>query len=188
MAGPGSENSGRIAISHVVTDPIWSLCPWPLDVTVGESQITIPALSAAKWLVVLMAEELDPWDVVPGLCIDAEEVVTEALLNEQLEYSELRDIVLDVISMVTGRPWWIALRLVHIAKASWEAVGGELAFRGVQAQNISLAAWLDATLLVCLRSMESKDVTMFMTRLEAPPPGVETEEPEMDRASFMAMG
>jgi hypothetical protein len=80
------------------------------------------------------------------------------------------------------------LRLISVARQSWTVVGGELAFRRIDAGLVSLAAWLDAVHLIILKGMDAKDVVMFASRLEAPPPGVEVAEPVMDAGAFMAMG
>jgi hypothetical protein len=189
VAGPGSQGqSSNIRISHVVTDPTWSLRLWPLDVHIGNVAGTIPALPAADWLVVLMATDLGIWDIVPGMCPDLEDDLDEALIQGDVNVSDIRDIALEVIATVSSRPWWFTLRLIAVVTASWETIGGDLVLHGVDATKVSLGAWLDAALLLCLRAMDPKDVTMFMSQLEAAPAGEEVAELEMDRHAFLALG
>jgi hypothetical protein len=83
------------------------------------------------------------------------------------------------------------MRLIKTAMVSWEIVGGELAFRGVDAERLSVSAWLDAVLLICLRALDSTKVTMFMSQLEVPPAEeLENSSPadmEMSADAFLAL-
>jgi hypothetical protein len=187
---PGSDPSptGRVQVSHVVTDPVWCLRPWSVDVRLGSLRATIPAMPAADWLAVLMSPDLTAWDIIPGLCPGMEDQLDSAMLAGTVEYRQVHDTALEVVATVGARPWWFTLRLLSVMSASWESVGGELALSGVDAATMALGAWLDAALLTCLRGVDPKDVTMFMSRLEAPPAGEEVAEPEMSRAAFLALG
>lgn len=136
--------------------------------------------------------EFMPWDIIPGLCPDQEDEIVEELMDSSMSSAEFRDACLDVISEATGRPWWIALRLIAVASESWETVGGRLSYSSIHASQISLGAWLDAVFLICLESMPEDRITMFVSQLEAPPAGMnvgaEVEEMSMSRSSFMALG
>lgn len=193
MAGPSSATpaDSRVSVSHVVADPIWSLRPWSVNVNIGPLLGAIPAQPAADWLVILMQDDIDLFDVVPGMCGPTfEEQVTDSLLLGRIELSQIRRAALDVISSVTGRPWWFSMRLIKTAVASWEVIGGELAIRGVDAERLSISAWLDASLLICLRSIESNKITMFMSQLEIAPPeeGADQEESmTMSADTFMSL-
>ena len=193
MAGPSSATpaDSRVSVSHVVADPIWSLRPWSVNVNIGPLLGAIPAQPAADWLVILMQDDIDLFDVVPGMCGPTfEDQVTDNLLLGRIELSQIRRAALDVISSVTGRPWWFSMRLIKTAVASWEVIGGELAIRGVDAERLSISAWLDASLLICLRSIESNKITMFMSQLEIAPPeeGADQEENmTMSADTFMSL-
>jgi hypothetical protein len=149
---------------------------------------TIPPLPASAWLQVLMVDGVDLWDIVPGMCPEIEDELTSAVLDGFIPPDALRETCLDTIEMVSGRSWWFTTRLIATVAKSWEVVGGELAFRNVDASRISLGAWLDAALAVCLRALEPDKITMFMSQLDAPPFEAKVPEPEMDRAAFLAMG
>lgn len=193
-------------VPHYVTDPSASLQPWALEVELGTLTLEIPALTAADWLQVLF-QDFDIWDIIPGLCPDYADEVDEILLQGHVTLPMFRDLCLELITEATGRPWWYVLRLVGVVKGSWEIVGGELAFRGIRADELSLGAWLDAVLLICLRNLGStEDTMMFTSQLEKPPPDLENvpgtsqesdDEPDpedglrggmdMSRASFLAL-
>lgn len=159
-----------------------------MDIRLGRVVCHVPPYPAADWLAVLMTE-FTVWDLIPGMCPDEEHLVTKALLENQITVQEFRDVCLQVIATATGRPWWIAVRLSHIAAANWESVGGNLAKNSVDASRISIGQWLDAVLLLCLEGMKPEQTTMFLSQLEMPPPGFETEvkEMEMSASAFMAM-
>lgn len=152
--------------------------------------VQIPALPAAMWLATLMSDSLDVSNLFLALAPDLADALDEALFAERLSLEDYVDLAFQVIDQVAGRPWHIALRLIGSARASWDVVGAEMVFRHIDAAQVSLSAWLDAALLVMIRSMDSKDVTMFLAKLEAPPPGVdpfdEMEMPADDFAALMA--
>lgn len=185
----GASSPAPIAVPHVVNDPIASLHSWPMSVRLGPHICHIPAMNAAEWLTVLMGE-FDAWDILPGLCPEDESAIYDLLLSEQIPFIKFRNACLDVIGMAAGRPWWYALKLIAVASASWETVGGRLAYRNIKASEIPLGAWLDAVLLICLESIKPEQATMFLSQLEVAPKdmGIEVAEPEMSRSAFLAMG
>ena len=139
-----------------------------------------------------MQDDIDLFDVVPAMCGPAfEDQVTHHLLLGQIELPQIRRAALDVISSVTGRPWWFSMRLIKTVAASWEVIGGEIAMRGVDAERLSISAWLDASFLICLRSLESNKITMFVSQLEIAPPEEAAGQEEnmfMSADTFMALG
>lgn len=181
----------RVSIPNLNRDPVQSLQPWSVLVTLNGRDVNIPALSAATWLSVLMAEDLQLDDLFPGLLEgDEADWVEEQLLSGQLDLGELQDTILDILENVSARRWWIALRLVHVAKQSWSHLGAEMLMRGVDASRMSLAAWLDVLMLVAMRNIEPEQLQMFTMRLEAMPVGEESEpeEMEMSAGAFLALG
>lgn len=183
-SAPSSDNGVRVP--KLNKDPVWSLKPWPVAVTLGGLDFEIPALPAADWLAVLMKDELDLSEFLFEMIPDSE----IALFNADISIDAVYSACLDVIGLVSARNWWITLRLIGVARESWDVLGGEMIFRNVDAARISLSAWLDVLLLVILRSMDPKDTTSFTMRLEMPPEGEEVppEELEMSADQFLAMG
>jgi hypothetical protein len=155
-------------------------------VTVAGRDFEIPAMTAADWLTLLMVPNLDPFDVFPGL-LDEEGIDT--ILAGNLSMAEFEEVAVEVIATASARSWWVALRLIDVARDSWDVIGAELGLRGVDATRLSLSSWLDVLLIIVLRNMDPKDVQMFTMRLENPPQGVEegAEEPTMTAQAFMAM-
>lgn len=188
---PGAD-TGRVTVPSLNKDPVQSLQPWPVVVTCCGRELVIPTMPAVDWLAVLMTEDVNLDDAFPGLLGDEDiDWVEDQLLQGKLHLEEYRQLVLGVIETVSARKWYITLRLIDIARSSWDAIGSEMMLRGVDAARISLAAWLDILLITILRNMETKDVTMFTSRLEAPPPeetGDAVEDMEMSRSAFMALG
>lgn len=171
----------------MVTDPIASLKPWTTIVTVAGEDFEVPALPAADWLSVLMADPLVLDDALIQLAPELGEAVDEALLSGDLDFDDYLNLLLDLVSTVSGRPWFKALRLIGSMQGSWDVVGAELELRGVDAARVSLGAWLDIALVTMLKLMDEKDVPMFTLKLEAPPPGQEPDEMEMSAQDFQAL-
>jgi hypothetical protein len=181
-----SQESGRVHVPKLNKDPVWSLQPWPVVVTLAGADFEIPALSAADWLSVLMKPNMDLDDMVAAFLPEAEEL----LFTSTLSLEELHTACTDTISLVSARPWWVTMRLIHVAKESWDVLGGEMAFRQTDATTMSLAKWLDILLVVILRAMDPKDTMKFSMQLEAPPVDMETkpEDMEMSSSEFLALG
>lgn len=182
-----SSNSGRIRVPSIVTDPVASLKPWPLAVRVAGREYEVEPWSAADWLSVLMAEDLDLDDVLEVLAPDVADALYRSLLQDQVTIEDYVALGTDLITVASGRPWYKALRLIGTMSRSWDVVGAELEKRGIDASRISLGAWLDVALITMLGLMEEKDVTMFVTKLEAPPPGSDPMDQEMSRDDFAAL-
>lgn len=192
MAGPVSSpelpaQQTQTALPRLVTDPVWSLKQWPVCIEIHGLEFTIPAMCAADWLHTLMSPSLEPDDVFPGLLPEDEYIEIERLLHQgKLDLTDTFEAAFEVISIVSGRPWWVALRLIQVARESWDAVGGDMA--AVRA-DASLAAWLDTLFTLLVRSVEDDKRTMFLMKLELAPEGwgPDPEELEMSQDAFLAM-
>lgn len=185
------QSSPRVAVPKLNRDPISSLRPWPVTVTLGGRDWDIPAMPAADWLVILMTDELDPDDVFPGLLSSEDAADVEDFLSSGvITLEQMYDIVRDIVATATARQWWVGLRLILLARDSWNNIGAQLILKQVDASKVSLSAWLDTVLLTLLNSMDPKDVAMFTMQLEAPPEGEElpAEDMEMSAGAFLSMG
>lgn len=186
---PSPTPSRGVSLPKLVTDPIWSLRPWPVTVQIAGEDVTIPAMPAADWLAVLMTPGLDSGDVFPGMLEEEDRSYVEDRLHAGfLDVEEFLRLGLEIISTVSGRPWWVSLRLIATASQSWDALGGELV--NFDAERLSLAGWLDALFMLIVRNIDDEKRTMFLMKLELPPQGWGEEEPkslEMSADAFMAM-
>ena len=132
---------------------------------------------------------LDLEDVLPGLLDDAgDEIVEELLFQGRLSVDGKDQLTLEVISTVSGRPWWVALRLIETARSSWDALGAEMV-RRADAATLSLSAWIDVLFHAVLLATEESKRTMFQMKLELAPEGFgpKPEELTMGSDSFMSM-
>lgn len=188
---PSPDSGGsRFTVPKLNRDPIQSLSPYSILLTVGGHELEIPALPAVEWLSILMVDNPNLDDVFPGLLNERDaDLVEDLIISRELSLDECEDIILSVIETVSARPWWVTIKLIETARVSWDLLGGELVLRGVDPTHISLSSWLDALLLTVIKNMEPKDVTMWCMKLEAPPPDVQVDEAEleMDSSQFMAM-
>lgn len=185
-SAPESSPQPRVRIPKQTTDPTWSLKPWPVVVTMAGREYRFPEAVAADWLAVLMRDPPDLDLVISEMA----EGGPELLLDESLG-DELYEVCLEAIAAASGRPWYQALRLIQVAVSNWNVLGAEMLYRGFLPHMVSLSAWLDVLLLVTIRAMDPKDVTMFTLQLERPPTDeveAETSDLEMSRDAFLAMG
>ncbi len=187
---PSAPSQPQVTVPKLNRDPVQSLAPYSVVVSVAGCEMEIPPLPAADWLAVLMAETPTLDDVFPGLLDEEDQnTVEEMIIQGDLDIDEYRQVLLDVIETVSARRWWVALRLIEGARTSWDVLGGTMGLKGIDATQVSLSSWLDVLLLVTINAMEPKDVQMWTMKLEAPPPEEEVaeEDMEMSSAQFMAM-
>jgi len=180
-------STGRVQVPRIITDVVASLRPWPIEVTVADTQVVIPAYPAADWLSVLMVDDLRLDDMLLALAPDVADTIDEALFSGSLSFDDYSDLILNIITTAAGRPWHKALRLITTVQASWDVIGADLEQRGIDADRCSLSAWLDVALVTLLKHLDEKDIPLFVTRLEAPLPGNEEEEMTMSADDFAAL-
>ncbi len=143
---------------------------------------TIPALPAADWLAIFMAPEFNVMSL--GQLVDEPEEFMERFMGAD---DDLERLLLEIISTVTARKWWIAVRLLGIALKAWSVLGGEMITR-VDATRVSIAAWLDAFTVVMVDRLKPDSGTMTILQIELPPEGEESDPFEMDEAQFLSLG
>lgn len=186
-AGPGAEPP--VIIPQHNRDPIWSLKPWPVELYLAGQIWDFPALPAVDWLAILMEEQPDLDRILVDLCPRGLELLFLDTLEPDVMYRGL----LDLIETVSARRWWIALRLIGVVRQNWHVLGPEMITSGVDPEVLSLAAWLDCMTVLVIRAMEPKEVSLFVSRLELPPPSEvaaemeRVDEFEMSREQFLSM-
>lgn len=151
--------------------------------TVAGLDYEIPALPAAAWLTTLM-QDWSPDDVLIDLMPDGAKV---ALL---LDSEDVEPLVMQILEEVSGRDWWVAIRLVGVIQDQWQILGAEMVLQGVDPERLSLAAWLDTMTLVLMRLLPKDSQAMFVSQIELPPVAIRAEiieEMEMGRDQFMSL-
>lgn len=115
------------------------------------------------------------------------DLLEELLHTRPMDVEEFSRLGFEVLSFASGRPWWVAWRLVYVAVGAWDALGGEMMMKA-DPTVLSLAAWLDVLFLMILRNIEDSKRSMFLMKLELPPEGWgAVQEMEMSVDSFLAM-
>jgi hypothetical protein len=179
-------------------DPLASLRVAELVVPFAGIEHTIPAYPAAKWLEVLFAQPLDLEAVFPGLAgLDAELAVNTALVDGAATQEDLEQIIYEVLEAVSGRRWWVALRLCLTVRAHWEWVGGAMARSGLTPFDVPLGFWLDGAYATMVHEMASnasteddlRKIADWSHALTTPPVSQIRKEADdvMDRDAFLAL-
>lgn len=178
---PSSEvpSSAPLRIPKVNTDLSWSLRCWPVTVTVAGQDFPIAAMPATDWIMAIIGMEDDVLGVLSALLSEEDsEDLLDVMLTGNVDPEDLVNVTMDLVTQVGARPWWVTLRLVGLVRQSWDTIGAELTYRGVDPDRLSFAAWLDVLLLVTMRMMDPKETTMFAMKLEMVPAGYEGQVPE----------
>jgi len=186
---PGSDNPQ--SIPEQVTNAVASLRPFATEINVNDEWVTVPAYPAADWLELLMGD-VQLYTIFPGLCDEEDqEYVEECLIAGAVSVSDIEDATLDLIETVSGRPWWMTLRIVAICQQRWGVIGTDMIIKGVDASKVSLAAWLDVAWIVMFNHLAEDKWTMFASQIETPPPQMIEAEPmetvEMSVDSFTSL-
>lgn len=194
--GSGLDDSSPPQVTFPKTnkDPVWSLCPWPVEITLdSQTTITIPAEPAVTWLQYLLSDDPD----FNGIINDMMPELDDYYFEHELSSTDLFKKMLEVITVASGRNWWVTLRLTAVAAGAWHILGPQLLMNGVDATVVSLSAWLDGLLYLCIENMDPKDTAMFSMQLEIEPKDSifldeddavdRMETMAVDEASFLAM-
>lgn len=72
----------------------------------------------------------------------------------------------------SGRDWWWSRNLIKRSLQSWPYINGKLLLSGVQARNMPLPDWLDATYMLLWSNGDDKGRVKLDTELSMPPAGV----------------
>ena len=171
-----AEGGGKTVRVHSTdADPLAALTVQGVDVDLAGRWCHIPRRDAVAWLQHLLTEDLNPEAVFPGLCEPEEEIaVLEHVITAGVTPKQMEQAFFDTLEAVTGRRWWVALRLLRSVRDSWDRVGGVLALHGITGRDVSVAFWLDAAYAVILDALKEGDVAnvgKFTSQLVSPPPG-----------------
>ncbi len=158
----------------------------------GGLELEIPALPAADWIPPIIDMINDPIALMMGVLSEEDQSrLTDLMFTGTVEIDALFTLCTDLLTTVGARPWWVTIRLITVAQQNWDTVGAEMMMKGVNANVMSLAGWLDVFLLVLLRMMDPKETTMFTMRLEMVPPEfisqVSEESLEISADAFLSM-
>ena len=187
-----SQEPQRITLSPLNPDPVASMRIWGGTVLLGDKTFRVPALDAASWLEVLLAETQDLEQIFPGFCgPEAVLDVNQMLLIGQVGPEDLEKSILDLLEEVSGRRWWITIRLCYALRRNWESAGGELARHGVTPFHVPLSYWLDAAYTTMIRLIlegQKPKIAEDFTRALTTPPASEGRniDEEQNSLAFLA--
>lgn len=143
-----------------MADPLASLRQWGVEVTIRGQDYLIPPRPAVDWFETMLTDNL--LELLPP---EAQEQVEE-LYDENPE--AVNQIALDAYEAASGRPWYVAARLVSIMLDT--QARGEILAR-VDLDRLSFAGALDAIYATFVRWMDKDKRAEFDAMLNAPTPG-----------------
>jgi hypothetical protein len=138
-------------------DPLASLGLWGVDVLVADHVFSIPPRPARDWIEAILTDDLsvlfapdDQW-VLDDLVADGEDDV-------------LRSAFRAALVEISGRPWYVAARLVGLLIE--DQVRGEVAMR-IDIASAPFAVVLDVIYTILVRNLEPKKRAEFERNLAA---------------------
>lgn len=166
---------------------IAALRAWPITVDLGGATYRIAPLPAIRWVVLIVD---DDWlGIVPGMIDAADLNLDDALDAGTISHEECVRAARDAVGVAAGMPWWSAVRLIRSALEAPD-VTGELLMHGIDAQAMSLGAFVQAIYRVFTRDADKKQRAKIDRDVEAVPPEVtlaDRWDPGAEAAGFEAM-
>lgn len=163
----------------VGADPTAHFAQYRVIVTLCDENFVVPAAPASTWLTILAAEELDGAQIIPGMLSQKDqERIDELLLDGELAVDDLLAGIKDVITNVSGHPWWWTIHLVSVLRGEHGTqILGEMS--RVRADEVSLANWLNSLYAMMVRYMKEQDKAQFDAQLDSPPADVQINTEEL---------
>lgn len=140
----------------------------PVPLRVGGRVFAVPWVPAARWV-----EVRGEADVVGMMDAEDQDVLARLLLDGTLAVRSMKEAVQDVLSHVTGRPWWEGMRLLTLS--TQPETLGHLTLAGVDPWNRSAFEWCAAVYALHTRHADEKARAKFDFHLSIPPRGYEKQ-------------
>jgi hypothetical protein len=166
---------------------IAALRVWPVTVDLGGVTYRIAPYPAIRWIVPIVDD--DWFAIVPGMLDPTSQAIDDALDDGTIHHEDCVRAARDAVGAAAGIPWWSAVRLVQSAVGALDVMG-ELLVAGIDAQTMSLGAFVQATYGVFVRETDKKQRAKIDRDIEAPPPELtlaDRWEPEAESSGFEAM-
>lgn len=188
MSEPIGSATPQVVVPKFNHNPVASLRRWGHQLQFQGEHFWVPPLSAADWLSVLMNPDSKLTDVVPGF-LDEEDrgrFMTLWLHSD----ADLDDVFEQLLEAASGRRWWVTMRLIGVMAGAWNNLGAQLILDGIDAERLSLAAWLDVATIKMLQVGKPEETNLLMMQIEMPPEGTELPEEEMAMSAdeFLSLG
>lgn len=165
-------------------DPLAPVGRWDIEVELAGKTWTIPASSAADWIMPVLGGQPD---AILDLLVEDTDTLEDALYSGELSWDEIEAAHRDAIESASGVRWWEAQRLLGLA-LDWDGVGGELLLRGFLLEEKSLAQTCAAVWRLATRGADDKDRNKITFEIEKPPPGIDYETIIDEEANLRAFG
>lgn len=187
---PGGEGAKTSPLpASVAKSLLFSLQPWPVEISIGSCLLRIPAMPASEWVALLSSGE-DILEEILGAVEDEDAVddLIDAMLSGQVDAEDFARVAMETVTLVSGRPWWVTLGMIQVAVGAWDVIGGYVSLHNLRADQLSLQAWCDGLLATLMLHIPEDKRNSFLTRLKVPPPGWDVEQvidTEREAAQFM---
>jgi hypothetical protein len=160
---------------------------WPITVDLGGVTYRIAPHPAIRWIVPIVDD--DWFAIVPGMLDPTDRDVDDALDDGTISHDDCVRAARDAVGVAAGVPWWSAVRLVQSVVQAPDVMG-ELVMCGVDAQTMSLGAFVQAAYRVFTRDTDKKQRAKIDQDIEATPPELTVEDrwsPDAEASGFETM-
>lgn len=159
---------------------------------VGSISGSVTDLTADRWLEALLVDDTS-WSTLIGDLLPESTVrqLSEWLTSGNIAVDQVAESAKEMLSTAAGRDWWEVFAILAIAEEWWDALGGEMAIKGIVPSQVTIGTWLDAAWLLIRRLAANNGERLLsdiISAVKTKPAevGAEQEGEEMSFAEFMA--
>lgn len=169
-------------------DPLASLTTWPIEFVLGDHLYVIEPQPATGWLLRLLDELGSFESIIELLPIRDKAQIEQDIIDEIVTDGDVEQTFRDAVEAVAGRPWWMVLNYLSLAKSFWSRFHGRALMSGLDPAKVSLGAYLDALYFAFIEGRENEALQKINNFLETPPAGLGIElDEEAEGDTFLAM-
>lgn len=172
----------------VAVDPAASFGIPSVFVEIGGYEYEVEGHSAADWVPLILSGRT--FKVLPGWIDGDCTRLEDGLLSGDITDEELDEATHDVMTVAGGRVWWWCSQLITMVggdNSVWAQLHGQMVLNGIKADQISLAAWVDALYSVAVSRYQSDEGRQKFDQAIDTPPSWIPLDPEEEGAAFMAL-
>lgn len=171
-----------------LADPLASLEPCGIDVSLGGLIYTIPPVPASKWLSALFDDFGSFSGVIELLTVADRAAIEQQIIDGTIAAEDMEAVFHDAVEVASGRTWWVVINYMNLARGFWARFHGRVLASGMNPDKVSFGAYLDAIHFAFIEGREEQGIQKITNFLETPPPGVKIDlDEDSEGETFLAM-
>lgn len=160
---------------------------WPVTVDLGGVTYRIAPHPAIRWVIPIVDD--DWFAIVPGMVDSMDWTIDDSIDDGKITYEDCVRAARDAVGAAAGVPWWSAVRLIQSVMSAPDVIG-ELMICGIDAQTVSLGAFVQSVYRLFTRDTDKKQRTKIDQLIDELPTGLtlaDRWDPDAEASGFETM-